>query len=132
MTTERITADALQLLQASGAAAEAEDPRLPLLAVAVEEELRCLLGTEAVPPGLRCLAAERTAGRWLAWARLFAPEQLADLDLTQAVAEIQEGDTDVVFSVDAAATDAAKLEELIEYMTTDRYGQIYRYRKLLW
>ena len=108
------------------------DLLLELQAAAAAEELRCAVNREQLPGGLRYMAAEIAAGRWLEWMR--DAGLLSDVvdGLDFAVAEIHEGDTAVVYAADTDQTAAARLDRLIACLTRDRSSRLRRYRALQW
>lgn len=86
-----------------------------------------------VPDGLLPVAVDMAAGEFLLAKKTFSPGDIAGLDLSPAVKQIQAGDTNTVFVTgDAGMTPEQRLDNLISYLLTHGREELSCYRKLRW
>lgn len=86
-----------------------------------------------VPEGLEHIAVDMAAGEFLLAKKTFSPDDIAGLDLSPAVKQIQAGDTNTVFVTgDAGMTPEQRLDNLISYLLTHGRDELSSYRKLRW
>lgn len=86
-----------------------------------------------VPDGLMLIVIDMAAGEFLAAKKTFSPDDIAGLDLSPAVKQIQAGDTNTVFVTgDAGMTPEQRLDNLISYLLTHGRDELSCYRKLRW
>ena len=89
--------------------------------------------TSSVPEGLINIAVDMAVGEFLMTKKTFVPDELAGLDLSIAVKQIQEGDTSITFAAgEGSLTAEQRLDNLINYLLTYGKGEFVRYRRLLW
>ena len=124
--------DVVTLLAALGVAGAAENPLLDLVINQVQWRIKNLTNLQEVPEGLVGLAVQMAAGEFLSM--LKGSGQLSGFELEEAaIKQIQEGDTNTVFSVgDGSYTPEPRLHSLIDFLITGRVGEIYRYWKMVW
>ena len=113
-------------------AGAAENPLLDLVINQVQWRIKNLTNLQEVPEGLVGLAVQMAAGEFLSM--LKGSGQLEGFELEEAaIKQIQEGDTNTVFSVgDGSYTPEQRLNSLIDFLINGRVGEIYRYRKMVW
>lgn len=124
--------DVVTLLAALGVAEAAENPLLDLVINQVQWRIKNLTNLQEVPEGLIGLAVQMAAGEFLSM--LKGSGQLEGFELEEAaIKQIQEGDTNTVFSVgDGSYTPEQRLDSLIDFLINGRAHEIYRYRKMVW
>lgn len=124
--------DVVTLLAALGVAGAAENPLLDLVINQVQWRIKNLTNLQEIPEGLVGLAIQMAAGEFLSM--LKGSGQLEGFELEEAaIKQIQEGDTNTVFSVgDGSYTPEQRLNSLIDFLINGRVGEIYRYRKMVW
>lgn len=124
--------DVVTLLAALGVAGAAENPLLDLVINQVQWRIKNLTNLQEVPEGLAGLAVQMAAGEFLSMMK--GSGQLEGFELEEAaIKQIQEGDTNTVFSVgDGSYTPEQRLNSLIDFLINGRIGEIYRYRKMVW
>lgn len=124
--------DVVTLLAALGVAGAAENPLLDLVINQVQWRIKNLTNLQEVPEGLVGLAVQMAAGEFLSM--LKGSGQLEGFELEEAaIKQIQEGDTNTVFSVgDGSYTPEQRLNSLIDFLINGQIGEIYRYRKMVW
>ena len=124
--------DVVTLLAALGVAGADENPLLDLVINQVQWRIKNLTNLQEVPEGLVGLAVQMAAGEFLSM--LKGSGQLEGFELEEAaIKQIQEGDTNTVFSVgDGSYTPEQRLNSLIDFLINGRIGEIYRYRKMVW
>lgn len=124
--------DVVTLLAALGVAGAAENPLLDLVINQVQWRIKNLTNLQEVPEGLVGLAVQMAAGEFLSMMK--GSGQLEGFELEEAaIKQIQEGDTNTVFSVgDGSYTPEQRLNSLIDFLINGRIGEIYRYRKMVW
>ena len=124
--------DVVTLLAALGVAGAAENPLLDLVINQVQWRIKNLTNLQEVPEGLVGPAVQMAAGEFLSMMK--GSGQLEGFELEEAaIKQIQEGDTNTVFSVgDGSYTPEQRLNSLIDFLINGRIGEIYRYRKMVW
>ena len=124
--------DVVTLLAALGVAGAAENPLLDLVINQVQWRIKNLTNLQEVPEGLVGLAVQMAAGEFLSMMK--GSGQLEGFELEEAaIKQIQEGDTNTVFSVGYGSyTPEQRLNSLIDFLINGRIGEIYRYRKMVW
>ena len=86
-----------------------------------------------VPQGLEYHAVDMACGEFLLMKKTFAPDDLANFDLTYAVKQIQTGDTNTVFGVgDSTMTPEQRLNNFINYLLSCCKAEYSAYRVLKW
>lgn len=86
-----------------------------------------------VPEGLEHIAVDMTVGEFLLAKKTFAPDDLANFDLTYAVKQIQTGDTNTVFATgDSSLTPEQRLTTFINYLLSYGRAEFSAYRRLKW
>lgn len=83
-----------------------------------------------IPDGLKYVAIDMVVGEFLLAKQTYAPDDLAGLDLSGAVKQIQAGDTAVVFA--DGTDDSAKLTSYINYLLSAGREQFSCFRKIRW
>lgn len=87
----------------------------------------------SVPEGLINIAIDMAVGEFLMAKKAFAPDDIAGLDLSTAVKQIQEGDTSITFAAgEGSLTAEQRLDSFINHLLTYGKGEFVRYRRLLW
>ena len=87
----------------------------------------------SVPEGLINIAVDMAVGEFLMAKKTFAADELAGLDLSTAVKQIQEGDTNIIFAAgEGSLTAEQRLDNLINHLLTYGKGEFVRYRRLVW
>ncbi len=123
--------DVRKLLTALGIAPSEDDPLLAFVCRSVAERVKNETNRDAVPDGLRYMAAEMAAGQYLSWKK--DAGELAGFDTEAAIKEIKEGDTDVTYAIgEGSQTPEQRLDSLIDYLINGRTREFIRYRRLLW
>ena len=84
-----------------------------------------------IPEGLFAVAVDMSVGEFLRSKKTFAPDDLAGLDLSAAVKQIQVGDTSTTFG-DGSLTAEQRLDALINRLTTYGLGELSCYRRIRW
>ncbi len=86
-----------------------------------------------IPDGLVYIAVDMAVAEFLRAKKTFAPEDIAGLDLTAAVKQLQMGDTSTTFaSGDGSLTDEQRLDNIINYLSTYGRDEFSCYRRLRW
>ena len=125
--------DVTALLEALGVTGADGDPLLPYMINSVTERVKNETNQPEIPDGLHYVAVELVVGEYLAFKKNAGQLDVDGLDLEAAVKQIQEGDTNTVFSVgDGSYTPEQRLNSLIDFLINGRIGEIYRYRKMVW
>jgi len=82
---------------------------------------------------LEHIAVDMTVGEFLLAKKTFAPDDLANFDLTYAVKQIQTGDTNTVFATgDSSLTPEQRLTTFINYLLSYGRAEFSAYRRLKW
>ena len=119
-----------RFLKSLGVEAE-EDPLLPFIAAREEERLCNETNQPEVVKGLEQLALYRAAGQYLRLKKDSGQLQAETLTLEMPEKQIQEGDTQITYAVEAALSPEQRLEQLIGFLLGDHAAEIARYRRLL-
>lgn len=99
----------------------------------VENTIKNDCNTITIPDGLINIAIDMAAGEFLTAKKTFAPESISGLDLEMAVKQIQEGDTNVVFTTgEGSLTAEQRLNAFLNYLLTYGRSEFYCYRKIRW
>ena len=86
-----------------------------------------------VPEGLEHIAIDMACGEFLNAKKTFAPDDLENLDLDQAVKQIQTGDPNTVFAVgDGSQTDEQRLVAFINYLLNYGRSEFNSFRRIRW
>ena len=96
----------------------------------VENHIKNSCNTTSVPDGLFHVAVDMVCGEFLYSKKQTNQLEIADLDLSGAIASISEGDTSVSF--DSDSTDEQKFNTLLNFLMTNGEGDFVCYRKLKW
>lgn len=87
----------------------------------------------AIPDGLECIAIDMAVGEFLTAKKTFSPGDITGFDLDYAVKQIQEGDTNTVFTTgEASLTPEQRLTAFLNYLLTYGRDQFSCYRRLRW
>lgn len=99
----------------------------------VEQTIKNDCCLTVIPEGLNKIAIDMAAGEFLKTKKTFAPDDLSGIDLGIAVKQIQEGDTNIVFSAgEANLTQEQRLDQLLAYLLTHGREEFSCYRRLRW
>lgn len=86
-----------------------------------------------VPEGLEHIAVDMAVGEFLLSKKTFAPDDLDGFDLSGAVKQLREGDTDVTFATsEGASTDEQRLSDFINYLLNYGTPQFSCFRRVRW
>lgn len=86
-----------------------------------------------VPEGLMHIAVDMAVGEFLQTKKTFAPDDLQCLDLSSAVKQIQEGDTNITLgAAEGCQTDEQRLDAIINYLLSYGQAQFAVFRKIRW
>lgn len=86
-----------------------------------------------VPEGLEHIAVDMAVGEFLLSKKTFAPDDLDGFDLSGAVKQLREGDTDVTFAIgEGASTDEQRLSDFINYLLNYGTPQFSCFRRVRW
>lgn len=95
----------------------------------IKNETNC----SSVPQGLENIAVDMTCGEFLLAKKTFAPDDIANFDLENAVKEIKTGDTTTVFATgEGSQTPEQRLTTFINYLLTYGRTEFSAYRRLKW
>lgn len=121
-------------LQQFGYETKGEDE--PALAFSLEKVINTVkseIHSRKIPMSLGSVVVDMAVGGFLMMKKTFAPADLEMIDLTLAVKQIQEGDTNTVFATgESTMTDEQRLNAFINYLLTYGKSEIYHYRRLKW
>ena len=121
-----------ELLTAMGLTSLAGDPLTAYVLSSVTERLLNETNLSELPEGLACLGAELALGELLRLKKSMGTLEIEGLNLDAAVKQLQEGDTNITFAVEATASPEQRLEALIARLTVNRMREVIRYRRLVW
>ena len=96
----------------------------------VKHHINNSCNTTSIPDGLFNVAIDMTCGEFLFTKKQTGQLEIANLDLTGAIASVSAGDTSVSF--DNSASDEEKFNQLLNYLMTKGEGDFVCYRKLKW
>ena len=85
-----------------------------------------------VPKELEHVAIDMAAGEFLLAKKTFAPDSLANLDLSTAVKQIQIGDTNTVFATGEGSLTAEQRLDMFISRLLSRESEIRHHRRLKW
>ena len=95
----------------------------------IKNETNC----QDVPEGLEHIAIDMAAGEFLLGKKTFAPDDLSTIDLSVAVKQIQNGDTNTVFGVgESTLTPEQRLDNFINYILSYGKDEFASFRRLRW
>ncbi len=99
----------------------------------VENTIKNDCNVSSVPEGLASIAIDMTVGEFLTVKKVFAPGDIAGLDLDYAVKQIQVGDTTTAFAIgEGNLTPEQRLNNFLSYLLTHGRDEFSCYRKLRW
>lgn len=99
----------------------------------VRSTIRNEINWKEVPEGLEHVAVDMAAGEFLLSKKTFAPNDVAGLDLSAAVKQIQTGDTNTVFATgEGSMTPEQRLTAFINYLLSCGRSEFNSYRRLRW
>lgn len=99
----------------------------------VENTIKNDCNVDVIPDGLVNIAIDMTAGEFLMAKKTFSPDDIAGLDFDFAVKQIQEGDTNIVFSVgEGTLTPEQRFNQFLNYLLTYGRDEFSCYRRLRW
>ena len=99
----------------------------------VRRTVKNVTNWQDVPEGLEHIAIDMACGEFLNAKKTFAPDDLENLDLDQAVKQIQTGDTNTVFAVgDGSQTDEQRLVAFINYLLNYGRSEFNSFRRIRW
>ena len=99
----------------------------------VENTIKNDCNVSKIPNGLINIAIDMAVGEFHLVKKTCSPDDIAGLDLSTAVKQIQEGDTNVTFAAgEGSLTAEQRLENLINYLLTYGKGEFVHYRRLIW
>ncbi len=88
---------------------------------------------EKIPDGLIYVGVDMAVGEFLQMKKTFASDDLDGFDLSGAVKQLQEGDTNVTFAIgEGASTDEQRLSEFINYLLSYGTPQFSCFRRVRW
>lgn len=86
-----------------------------------------------LPEELRPVAVDMAAGEFLLAKKTFAPADIAGLDLSPALKQVQVGDTNTVFAAgEGSLTPEQRLDILINRLLNKDRGLLAAYRRFRW
>lgn len=95
-----------------------------------ENHIKNSCNVSSVPDGLFHVAVDMVCGEFLFTKKQTGQLEIGDLDLTDAIASISEGDTSVSFN--AGSSDEDRFNQLVQYLMTKGEGDFVCYRKFKW
>ena len=107
---------------------EADAWMLSFIITKVQDYIKSECNVSAVPEGLHTIAVDMVVGEFLMNKKSI--DQLTGFDLTTAVKQIQEGDTNVSF--DTSHSPEKRLDALIMYLMTYGKGAFASFRCFKW
>ena len=121
-------------LQSLGYEVKADDiAALTFCVENVRDTVKNEINWQDVPEGLEHIAIDMACGEFLNAKKTFAPDDLENLDLDQAVKQIQTGDTNTVFAVgDGSQTDEQRLVAFINYLLNYGRSEFNSFRRIRW
>ena len=109
-----------ELLEALELTELENDPLTAYVLSSVTERLQNETNLSELPEGLACLGAELALGELLRLKKSMGALEIEGLNLDAAVKQLQEGDTNITFAVEATASPEQRLEALIARLTVNR------------
>lgn len=121
-------------LQSFGYEVKVEDDfALTFCVEKVRNTVKIEINWQDVPEELEHIAIDMACGEFLNAKKTFAPDDLENLDLDQAVKQIQTGDTNTVFAVgDGSQTDEQRLTAFINYLLNYGRSEFNSFRRIRW
>lgn len=99
----------------------------------VEATIKNDCNVSEIPEGLVYIAIDMACGEFLTAKKTFAPDSIAGLDLTAAIKQLQEGDTNTVFATgEASQTAEQRLDSFLNWLLTYGRDEFSCYRRLRW
>lgn len=86
---------------------------------------------DAIPQGLEHVAIDMTVGEFLFTKKSMGLLEVSSLNFEAVAKQVQDGDTNVVFAVEANGTPEAQFNKFITYLQHNEVDFV-RYRVLLW
>lgn len=128
-----IAEEALRLLEAAGYSSQAgDDSLMGIAALHTQQEIMNFCNLQAVVQDLLYCAARLAAAEFISCKKTFGRlEGFADLDLSPALKQLQEGDTNMVFDTTNTPSQEKKLDMWIAALNGCR-SQLISFRKLRW
>jgi len=97
----------------------------------VENHIKNDCNVDAVPEGLHNIAVDMAVGEFLLSKK--STGQLTGFDLSTAVKQIQEGDTNITYAIGSGdSTPEQRLDMLISYLMNHGKGEFASYRCFKW
>lgn len=96
----------------------------------VENRIKNFCNITSIPVGLTNTAVDMACGEFLYIKKQTGQLAIEDLDLSNAIQQISEGDTSVTFS--SGASDEDRFNDVLNYLLHDGEGDLLCYRKLKW
>lgn len=99
----------------------------------VENTIKNDCNVSSIPDGLENIAIDMAVGEFLTAKKTFSSDDIAGLDLDFAVKQIQEGDTNTVFTTgEGTLTPEQRLNNFLNYLLTHGQDEFSCYRRLRW
>lgn len=99
----------------------------------VENTIKNDCNVDVIPDGLVNIAIDMTVGEFLMTKKTFSPDDIAGFDFDFAVKQIQEGDTNIVFSVgEGTLTPEQRFNQFLNHLLTYGRDEFSCYRRLRW
>ena len=112
---------------------DADDFILNLLIEKVETVIKNNCNISEIPEDLRSIAIDMVVGYFLKEKKSIAIDSLLNLDLTQAIQSIREGDTSITFAIgNGNETPEQRLNTLINYLIYENEKVLVSYRCIKW
>ena len=110
-----------------------DDFILNLLIEKVETVIKNNCNISEIPEELRSIAIDMVVGYFLKEKKSIAIDSLLNLDLTQAIQSIREGDTSITFAIgNGNETPEQRLNTLINYLIYENEKVLVSYRCIKW
>ena len=112
---------------------DTDDFILNFLIEKVETVIKNNCNISEIPEDLQSIAIDMVVGYFLKEKKSIAIDSLLNLDLTQAIQSIREGDTSITFAIgNGNETPEQKLNSLINYLIFENEKMLVSYRCLKW
>lgn len=112
---------------------EGEEAVLTFSIQKVENTIKNDCNLSSIPEGLANIAVDMAIGEFLTAKKTFSPDDIAGLDLDFAVKQLQEGDTNTVFTTgEGTLTAEQRLNTFLNYLLTHGRDEFSCYRRLRW
>ncbi|MEG6615383.1 hypothetical protein V6C27_02925 [Peptococcaceae bacterium 1198_IL3148] len=86
---------------------------------------------DAIPHGLHEIAVDMVVGEYLFVKKAMGQLNLETINFSPVAKQVQDGDTNVTFAVEASATPEAKFDALVNYLQHNEVDFV-KYRVLTW